>query len=392
MSSGRATPIAGRRGPLKLALVRRRWVPDGGGERFTALLAGGLAGAGCAVTIVSARWEEPTGPVTHRRVPTVEGSELLSLLSFTVNAARHLRRGAYDLVQSHAKLLWQDVYRAGDGCHREWLRVRAAHRATPGARRGGLSSVDRLLLFLERALLTRRRYRLIVAISARVRADLIRHYAVPPEHIRVIYNGVDTRRFHPADPRTREEARRRLEVPAGALLALFMGTGFERKGLIYLLRALPAAGEEIWLVVAGRDAEADSYRALAHSLGVEGRVRFLGAVTQPEPIYAAADVLVLPTIYEPFSNACLEALASGLPVITTRAAGVSELLADRLDSLTLAAADDHASLAERLRRLRDPAERRVLGADARAVAERRSLEVMTDEFLEAYRCLGLGRG
>ena len=181
-------------------------------------------------------------------------------------------------------------------------------------------------------------------------------------------------------------------MPAGALLALFMGTGFERKGLIYLLRALPAAGEEIWLVVAGRDAEADRYRALARSLGVEGRVRFLGPVTLPEPIYAAADVLVLPTIYEPFSNACLEALASGLPVITTRAAGVSELLPDRLDSLTLAAADDHATLAERLRRLQDPGERRVLGADARAVAERRSLEVMTDEFLEAYRSLGLGRG
>ena len=60
-------------------------------------------------------------------------------------------------------------------------------------------------------------------------------------------------------------------MPAGALLALFMGTGFERKGLIYLLRALPVAGEKIWLVVAGRDAEADSYRALARSLGVEGR-------------------------------------------------------------------------------------------------------------------------
>jgi UDP-glucose:(heptosyl)LPS alpha-1,3-glucosyltransferase len=171
-----------------------------------------------------------------------------------------------------------------------------------------------------------------------------------------------------------------------------MGTGFERKGLVYLLRALPAAGEKIWLAVAGRDAEADTYRALARTLGVEGRVRFLGPVTHPELVYAAADVLVLPTIYEPFSNACLEALASGLPVITTRAAGVSEVLPDRLDALTLALACDHAALAERLRRLRDPHERRVLGAEARAVAEGRSLEIMTDEFLEVYRSLGLGQG
>jgi UDP-glucose:(heptosyl)LPS alpha-1,3-glucosyltransferase len=106
--------------------------------------------------------------------------------------------------------------------------------------------------------------------------------------------------------------------------------------------------------------------------------------------YAAADVLVLPTIYEPFSNACLEALASGLPVVTTRAAGVSELLPDRLDSLTLPSPSDHAAIAERLRRLRDPHERRVLGVEARAVAEARSLEIMADEFLEVYRTLGLG--
>jgi UDP-glucose:(heptosyl)LPS alpha-1,3-glucosyltransferase len=355
-------------------------------------MADGLARSGCAVTIVAARWDRLAGPVAHRRVPTLEWGQLLSLLSFTVNAARQLRRGAYDLVQSHAKLLWQDVYRAGDGCHREWLRVRAECQATPGPYRRGLSAVDRALLVLERALLTRRRYRLIVASSARVRADLIRHYAVPPGDVRVIYNGVDTERFHPAAPRGRGEAtRRRLEVPPAALLALFVGTGFERKGLVHLLRALPAAGEKVWLVVAGRDPEADSYRALARSLGVEGRVRFLGPVAQPELIHAAADVLVLPTIYEPFSNACLEALASGLPVVTTRAAGVSEILSDRLDSLTLAVADDHATLAERLRRLLDPDERRALGADARAVAERRSLEIMTGEFLEAYRSLGLGR-
>ena len=181
-------------------------------------------------------------------------------------------------------------------------------------------------------------------------------------------------------------------MPAGALLALFMGTGFERKGLVHLLRALPDAGEQIWLVVAGRDAEADSYRALARSLGIVERVRFLGPVPQPDLLYAAADVLVLPTLYEPFSNACLEAMACGLPVVTTRAAGVSELLPDRLDSLTLPAASDHATLTRALRRLQDPDERRALGADARAVAERRSLEIMTEEFLEAYRSLGPRRG
>ena len=376
-----------------MALVRHRWVPDGGGERFVALLAGSLARAGCAITVVSTRWEEPIDSVAWRRVSALECGEILSLLSFTANVARHLRWADYDLVQSHARLLWQDIYRAGDGCHREWLRQRAAHQALPCLHRRRASGFERLVLLLERTLFRRRRYRLIVASSARVRADLIRHYAVPPQDIRVIYNGVDTERFHPATRQARREAaRRRLEIPAGALVALFMGTGFERKGLAYLLRALPAAGERVQLVVAGRDAEADCYRDLARALGVEGRVRFLGPVTYPETAYAAADVFVLPTIYEPFSNACLEALASGLPVVTTRAAGVSEILDGRLDSLTLASGCDHAVLAERLRQLQDPHERQALGAEARAVAEARSLETMVGEFLEVHRTLAIGRG
>ena len=367
---------------------------DGGGERFTALLAGGLVRAGCSVTIVSAQRGWPTGAVAHRRVPTVECGDLLSLLSFTVGVARHLRRERYDLVQSHAKLLWQDIYRAGDGCHREWLRVRAEHRSrhAPPAGPRRLTSSDRATLLLERLLLSRRRSRLISACSARVREDLGRHYGVPAGDVRVIHNGVDTRRFHPAARRRRgEAARRRLGVPARALLVLFMGTGFERKGLAHLLRALPAAGERVWLAVAGRDTEADRYRALARALGVEARVRFLGPVAEPEGAYAAADALVLPTIYEPFSIACLEALAMGLPVVTTRAAGVSELLRGELASLTLDSADEHAALGERLRRLQDPHERRILGEEARAVAEARSLETMVGEFLEVYRALGSAR-
>ena len=201
----------------------------------------------------------------------------------TVNAARHLRRGAYDLIQSHAKLLWQDVYRAGDGCHREWLRVRATCQATPAGSVAACRAWMGALCSSSAACWRGRRYRLIVAISARVRADLIRHYAVAaqthPRHLQ--------RRRHAAVPPAARQAsgyaaRRRLEVPAGALLALFMGTGFERKGLVHLLRALPDAGEQMWLVVAGRDAEADSYRALARSLGIAERVRFLGPVrTRP---------------------------------------------------------------------------------------------------------------
>ena len=246
--------------------------------------------------------------VTHRRVPSLEWERA------PLAPVLHRQRGP----ASSAGCLRPDTEPrqaalAGrlSGRRRLSPRVAASARhiqATPRRQRRGLSGVDRALLFLERTLLTRRRYRLIVAISARVRADLIRHYAVPPEHIRVIYNGVDTQRFHPAARQERADAARRRSGGAGRRAARPVhGHRLRAQGARPPAARVAGAGEQIWLVVAGRDAEADSYRALARSLGIEERVRFLGPVSATRPLYAAADVLVLPTLYEPFSNACLEA-------------------------------------------------------------------------------------
>jgi UDP-glucose:(heptosyl)LPS alpha-1,3-glucosyltransferase len=289
-------------------------------------------------------------------------------------------------VQSHEKLLWQDVYRAGDGCHREWLIRRFRYEPSSRAPLVWLAPHHRLTLALERHLLGRRRYRLIVANSQRVRADLGRHYGVPPGDVRVIYNGVDLDRFSPSQRLARRAAARApLALPAGATALLFMGTGFQRKGLRYALRALGEAPKEVHLLVAGRDQASSRYEAEARDRGVAERVRFLGAVPEPESAYAAADGFVLPTIYEPFSNACLEALASGLPVITTRDNGAAELLSGHHPALVLDDPADHHGLAERMARLRDPAEREVLGAEARAIAETRPLAGMVAEFLAVYQ-------
>jgi UDP-glucose:(heptosyl)LPS alpha-1,3-glucosyltransferase len=370
--------------------VRRRWVADGGGERFTMLLGAGLAKAGCSVTVVSSAWA-PVAGLDACRIPVLDRGEFHSLLSFTINAHRHLRRAGYDLVQSHEKLLWQDVYRAGNGCHREWLRQR--FRYHPSARRYlvRLAPHHRLVLALERNLLVRRRYRVIVANAARVGEDLVRNYNVPREHIRVIHNAVDVDRFHPdCRARRRAAARQRFGLPDRAVVALFMGTGFERKGLAYLLRALPEAGGDVHALVVGRDERAADYVALADALGVSPHVRFTGTLPDPEEAYGAADIFVLPTIYEPFSNACLEALACGLPVVTSRVNGASEILTGGLAALTLDEPSDHAVLAARLRGLCDPDLREELGAEGRAVAETRPLDRAVGEFMAVYRTLGLG--
>ena len=215
---------------MRIAVVRRRWLADGGGERFAAALAGALAERQHDVTIVSSDWTPSGGTVRYDRVPTVRGrGPLVELLSFTVGAARRLRAGAYDIVQSHEKLLWQDVYRAGDGCHREWLAQRRRHNRGWRPRVAPWTPYHLLVLALERQALGRRRYRKIVANSERGRRDLERHYAVPAGDVRIVYNGVDLERFTVSRRESlRDLLRSQLEIPGNALLQLFLGSGFER--------------------------------------------------------------------------------------------------------------------------------------------------------------------
>jgi UDP-glucose:(heptosyl)LPS alpha-1,3-glucosyltransferase len=148
---------------------------------------------------------------------------------------------------------------------------------------------------------------------------------------------------------------------------LFSGSGFARKGLDTALRALACgghAGSQLW--VAGRD-EPGRWRRLAHRLGVEERVRFLGFRTDMEATYAAADALLLPTRYDAFGNACLEAAAAGLPVVTSGAAGAAELF--REIGGVVEDPEDFVAFAAILERLAEPGERERWGAAARRVAE-----------------------
>ena len=127
---------------------------------------------------------------------------------------------------------------------------------------------------------------------------------------------------------------------------LFVGTGWERKGLRFAIAATAAAKtKKVRLLVAGRGNE--------ESLP-SNQARFLGEVENLRPIYAAADIFILPTIYDPFSNACLEALASGLPVITTRANGFSEIMEDKIHGSIVENPGDVASLGKAIDLWADP--------------------------------------
>jgi UDP-glucose:(heptosyl)LPS alpha-1,3-glucosyltransferase len=145
-----------------------------------------------------------------------------------------------------------------------------------------------------------------------------------------IYNGVDTDRFHTGvRQRLRGEQRTAWGVSADELVLLYVGSGFHRKGLDAAVKALGELRRRgltnTRLVVVGKG-RLGPYQRLAHKLSVADLVRFDGHRRDVERCYAGADLFVLPTLYDPFANACLEAMACGLPVITTEANGAAELL------------------------------------------------------------------
>jgi UDP-glucose:(heptosyl)LPS alpha-1,3-glucosyltransferase len=365
---------------MKILVVSRPFVFHGGVERATADFLKSLVAHGHDVHLLSPRPQQPVPGLTLRRLalPPVPAPARVLVLPMAVRLA--VRRRDWDVVQSHERTLCQDVYRAGEGCHRAYLEAM-------GPRYHRRAAYHRLLLALERRVFASTPE--IVAISELGAREIARTYRVPDTRLTVVYNGVDLERFHP-EHRARHRAAARAEVGVGAdaWLALFAGSGFERKGLTTALEAFAAlSGRGSRLLVLGKG-DARPYRAQAERLGVAERVTWLGPRPDIERWYSAADALVLPTRYEPFGNVHLEALASGLPVVTTTAAGGAEAITP--DSGAVVPPRDPAALAAALERVRgsDPVR---MALAARAAAEPFTYERQVAGFERVYRRLPIAR-
>jgi UDP-glucose:(heptosyl)LPS alpha-1,3-glucosyltransferase len=159
----------------------------------------------------------------------------------------------------------------------------------------------------------------VIVNSEMVKDEIVDLYKYPADKIDIVRSGVPLEKFR-VDPGLREKAREDLKLKPDQITLLFAGSGWERKGLLFALEGMVLCKDrKMRLLVAGRGNQR-YYKSK--------RVQFLGELPDLVRIYAAADIFILPTIYDPFSNACLEALACGLPVITTRNNGFSEIIED----------------------------------------------------------------
>ena len=368
----------------RIALVRSRYDPAGGAERFVQSAVAALKSQGASLTIVTRSWPDHDGSAIVLD-PFHVGS-LWRDRGFAAAVCAELKRRRFDLVQSHERIACCDVYRAGDGVHAEWLAQRSRVQSPLAAFATRMSPHHRYLLAAERALFTSPTLRAVICNSEMVRREIARRFGTAPDKLVLIRNAVDAAKFGPPlRVEMREAVRQQLGIPGKANVALHVGSGFERKGVAGFLAALAGAPGAPWGIVVGRDKRAARYAALARGLGIGSRVRFVGTVSDVRPYYAAADSFVLATLYDPFPNAALEAMASALPVVTTTHCGAAEMVAEG-ESGFVRDALDTVGLADALGRL-DPATAARMGANARDAVAPLAPEVMAREYLALYQRL-----
>lgn len=374
---------------MRIGVIRMRYTRFGGAEMFLERFISGLALKGHDIEVFASSWPEGGG-LRFRKVSTW-GPAFLRPLVFAVNAGKEVVKARPDIVISLERTYCQDIYRAGDGCHREWLIRRAATVSPIKRLLIRLNPLHPVLLYLEKRLFRDKRLKKVAANSEAVKRDIIRHYGLPAEKICVIYNGIDPGRFVPVI--AAEKARLKDEFGFGkdSTVVLFVGSGFERKGLMYLIRSLGHLKDVsgLKLVVAGKG-RASRYEAEARRLGVEDRVVFMGPVKGALRLYQASDIFALPSVYEPFSNACLEAMSSGLPVVTSRINGASEILEDGVTGGIVDDPADALQIAEKIRPFLDSGKRTRAGALARQKASSFTVENNVNGFLELIDEVGGG--
>ncbi|HSI83520.1 MAG: glycosyltransferase family 4 protein [Candidatus Methylacidiphilales bacterium] len=345
---------------MKIALIRRRYSPTGGAERYLERLAAHLVLRGHSASLWCEGWEGQGSTIKDVNVVQSTDPE-----SFAQQIKRHDLRSKYDLVFSLERLEGCDLYRAGDGVHAEWMQLRAQYSPIRGRIANWLKVKNTTMCELERRLFSAENTGSIIANSHHVAGQITQRFGYPAERIHVVYNGIPYDVF--AKGGDRDRGRKRMGWKDDAYIIALVGKGRERKGTCYAEKAVWRCGVK------------NAQLAVIDSAP---------ASTMPD-IYAAADVFLLPTIYDPFSNATLEALAAGLPVITTKHNGVSEVMTEGENGYILTAADAVPQMSELLRHLADPAAREALRVPAQTLASRFTIENNVDETLKV--CMKVAR-
>ncbi len=363
---------------MDVALCYETVIPARGGcQTYISDLSRRLARDGHTVHLYARDWYPNALPVSmhFHRVDPPKGPRFLRPWRFAAACEAALAKTRHDVSVGFDKTWGQDVLYPQGGVHA----ATAAHNLLK-YRNGTARSLAGFVKWFDPAAvsfsrLERKQYlgpsrSIVVANSRMVRDHFEHYYGVSADTIRVVPNAIDPLRFSADDrPKRRMTQRAAWGVSPDEPVGLFLATNYRLKGLAPLLRATATipADRRFTLAVVGSP-KFESYRRLANRLGIDSRVKFLGFRADPKDTYFASDFLVHPTFYDPCSLVVLEALACGLPVVTTRYNGAAELLTPPTNGLVVADPHNGAELSAAIRSMLDPAYRSAAARAARQAA------------------------
>jgi len=363
---------------LRIAFVVHDYNRHGGHSRYVAELARRYRHDHDVHVFTNTVDDQDVAGITFHHVPAWRPNALASILSFVVPGTLAVR-GRFDVVHAQGLCGLRHTLATAHFCQSAWYDAIEEQ----GQRLSGKQQISRRLVTgLERRALCQPQTRRVIAVSNLMRANIAEFYG-RTSGVDVVYHGTDTERFHPTHrDRFRKAVRQSAGVPDGRLLALYVGD--LKKGGTAAVRAVARTPGTALLIVSGSDTA--DVKAVAAEAGVSDRVIFHPHSKRVETFFAAADVFIFPTVYDPFGLVITEAMASGLPVVTSRAAGAAELITPGLDGFVTDQPWDVDAIAAHLTALRDsPHLREQVGAAARRRVEPFTWDRTAEETLAVYR-------
>jgi UDP-glucose:(heptosyl)LPS alpha-1,3-glucosyltransferase len=308
----------------------------GGLEKYAARVASGFVEKGARVSILTTG--SPKNAFVHPSisfypVKTSPWPSFLRMEQFDGFVRKWLQAQKPDLVFGMDRNRMQTHIRAGNGVHIAYLKSRVFTEGRIKHWVCLLNPMHRKILELEKEAFENPQLQKLFANSHMVRGQLLEHYAIDPAKIEVIHNGVEWKEMEQdfLDWESKKmEACARFHLDPDRFHFLFIGSGYLRKGLDRLLEGLSRLNRaDFHLSVIGKDNKMDHYYAKAVQLGLKDNVRFFGPQQETRIFYQLADVLVIPSFYDPFANVTVEALAMGLFVISSKNNGGCEIISEK---------------------------------------------------------------
>jgi UDP-glucose:(heptosyl)LPS alpha-1,3-glucosyltransferase len=382
--------------PLKIALLLDKFLPSRGGERYFSYLASELARRGHDVHVFATK-VEASGNIPYKVhiIHVWRFPRSLRILTFRWASARAISHSGFDIVHGAAESRVVNVLNPHGGVEPAYLKqefssVSGRIYRTYKILRRYLSLRHYLETGLQKHLYKSGRLSHVIAISSMIKRDIVRYYGFPADRITVVFNAVDLAKFHPNNRDLyREKIRSRLSIDNHEIVLLFAGNNYRLKGLETLTKSLATLKEQypdikFRLLIAGRG-HSRHYLRLADRLGVSHMMLFLGAVTTMEQYYGASDIYVHPTFYDSCSLTVLEALACGLPVVTTRFNGASDIIVSQDGGVVMTNPADPLELARSIALFIDSNKRIEALNLTRSWMEQFSPDKNVDQTLAVYR-------